>query len=449
MSDNLVIVNSRYQLLHKLGEGGFGVVYLAKDKKTNQHCVIKQLHSDLENADIVKRLFYEEIKILEKLDHPQIPRLIDFCDGDQDFYLVQEYVAGETLSLELRGHKPWTETKVLEFLEQGLEILDYIHRQGVIHRDIKPDNFIRRQDDQKIVLIDFGAVKHFNVEQSHIINPTVAIGTHGYMPSEQARGKPRKNSDIYSLGMIAIQALTGKNPISLKEDEQSTEIIWRQFADVHSYLGDILAQMVRTDYTKRYHSAHLVLQDLRQYIRWYETLKDHKGNLMLEDGVEIDQHQLTTNFFLTKNPTILKTVTQGYSLSLGFLLFLVFGIIGGGFFYYGSRRVEATIDKLQFSLVNQNFQECIELTESNIADKISPSVLDEYIGQCRLGYAKQQAQQEDYQRAIAIIQAIPPQNPHYQEANTLIEDWTQTYERQSVDCPPNVLCICPGPLCPN
>ena len=126
---------------------------------------------------------------------------------------------GETLSLELRGHKPWTETKVLDFLEQGLEILDYIHRQGVIHRDIKPDNFIRRQDDQKIVLIDFGAVKHFNVEQSHIINPTVAIGTHGYMPSEQARGKPRKNSDIYSLGMIAIQALTGKNPISLKEDE--------------------------------------------------------------------------------------------------------------------------------------------------------------------------------------------------------------------------------------
>ncbi|MBE9221349.1 serine/threonine protein kinase [Cyanobacterium stanieri LEGE 03274] len=447
MSNNAVILNSRYQLLNKLGEGGFGVVYLAKDKESNRECVVKQLHSDLENADVVKRLFFEEMKILEKLDHPQIPRLIDFYDDGEDCFLVQEYIRGETIKFELKGDRPWSETKILNFLEQGLQILDYIHRRGVIHRDIKPDNFIRRQDSQEIVLIDFGAVKNFNVEQSHIINPTVAIGTHGYMPSEQARGKPRKNSDIYSLGIIAIQALTGKNPISFKEDEQSGEIIWRPYADIHSYLGDILTQMVRADYTKRYHSADIVLQDLEKYIRWRETLKNTEVNPIPKDVVDVHYHHQPLT--LTQNPPILKTITSPRPWSIAFLLFFLVGMLGGGFFYYDSRRVEATIAQLETSKVNQNFKNCIQLTQSPRAKNIAPHLLEQYIGECRLEYAKQQANLEDYQGAIATAQQIPPHNSHYPEATNLIEEWHQAHQRKNVDCPPDVLCICPGPLCPN
>ncbi|AFZ48470.1 serine/threonine protein kinase [Cyanobacterium stanieri PCC 7202] len=447
MSNDLVVLNSRYQLLNKLGEGGFGVVYLAKDTQTKKLCVVKQLHSSLENADVVKRLFYEEIKILEKLEHPQIPSLIDFYDDGDDCFLVEEYIEGETIKFELKDGCLWNEARVINFLEQGLQILDYIHRRGIIHRDIKPDNFIRRRDTEEIVLIDFGAVKNFNVEQSHIINPTVAIGTHGYMPSEQARGKPRKNSDIYSLGIIAIQALTGRNPISFKEDEQSGEIIWRPYADVHSYLGDILTQMVRADYAKRYHSADLVLQDLYKYIRWQEGLKNTHTNPILKDALDVHHHDQPLT--LTQNPPMLKTISHPRSWGIGFLVFLFMGIMGGGFFYYDSRRVEATISQLENSKINQNFASCIQLTQSRRARNIAPLLLDQYIGECRLEYAKQQAQLEDYQGAIAIAQKIPPQNPYHREATILMEDWTQAHENQNIDCPPNVLCICPGPLCPN
>ena len=106
--------------------------------------------------------------------------------------------------------------------------MEFIHGQGVIHRDIKPDNIIRRKQDGKLVLIDFGAVKQVRMQQVTSVGQvsvTVAIGTPGYMPTEQSSGKPRPSSDIYALGMVGIQAVTGLLPSQLKEDEDG-EAIW-------------------------------------------------------------------------------------------------------------------------------------------------------------------------------------------------------------------------------
>jgi serine/threonine-protein kinase len=266
---------SPYKVIKKIGSGGFGNVYLVINTENNHQCVIKQLHLNSNQPDFIKhacRLFEQEADILKKLDHPQIPNLIDYFKQDGEFYLVEEYIKGHSLKQELKLNQPWAEADVINLLYQGLSILRDIHAQGIIHQDVKPDNFIRRQQDQKLVLIDFGAVKEFNLEQSHLIDHTVGLGTLGYMPIEQAWGKPRKNSDIYAMGMIAIQALTGKsiqaltakNSIDLAENEE-TEVIWANQTQINPRFKDILTKMICADYKERYQSAQEVITALNHY----------------------------------------------------------------------------------------------------------------------------------------------------------------------------------------
>lgn len=147
-----------------------------------------------------------------------------------------------------------------------LGILQFIHSRNVIHRDIKPDNIIRRQQDGKLVLIDFGAVKQVQTQLLTLpgrTEVTIAIGTPGYMSTEQGQGKPRPNSDIYSLGIIAIQSLTGLHPINFEEDPDTGEISWQHQANVSSELASVLSKMVLHHFKQRYQSAVEVLQVLK------------------------------------------------------------------------------------------------------------------------------------------------------------------------------------------
>ncbi len=256
-----------YKILKQIGSGSFGNVYLAENSENGKYCVVKELYFVSQEPKFMAKardLFRQEAETLAKLSHPQIPHLITHFEENNQFYLVQDYIEGHTLKEELQSNFPFSEKQTIELLVEGLSVIGYVHKQGIIHRDIKPDNFIRRQQDSKFVLIDFGAVKEFNLEQTKLINPTVAIGTRGYMPTEQARGKPRKNSDIYALGMIAIQAITGMNPLDFKEDEEG-EIIWQTQAQVKPELAAILSKMVRYHYKNRYQSADEALNDLSKY----------------------------------------------------------------------------------------------------------------------------------------------------------------------------------------
>ncbi len=446
-----LILHSRYQILNKLGEGGFGVVYLVKDLQTNNQCVVKQLQSEYQQIETIQRLFQEEVNILKKLDHPQIPRLIDSFDDGKDYFLVQEYIEGNSLKDELNHDQDfsWSEDDVLDFLEQGLFILQYIHSRGVIHRDIKPDNFIRRKDNKKLVLIDFGAVKKFNVEQSQIINLTVAIGTHGYMPSEQARGKPRKNSDIYSLGIIAIEALTGINPMGFKEDEETGEIIWRESVNVNSHLADILAKMVRSDYVKRYHSADLVLQDIKKYQLWRKFVDNSTLTPVQSDLQDKKRSDQPGKKALGLTKITLAKQRKGF---LAGLILLIGASVVASFFYftrYGNGQSQSLITQLDSLVSSQDFVRCIEVTESSEAQEIIPEFRLDYLGECRLQYAIEKANQGELEDAIAIASAISELNIHYDQAQLLIDEWNTKQEESAIDCPPGVLCICPGPLCPN
>ncbi|ARV58472.1 serine/threonine protein kinase [Nostocales cyanobacterium HT-58-2] len=267
------LLDGRYKVVQVLSAGGFGETYIAEDTRRpgNPKCVLKLLKSassDAYHLQTARRLFNSEAEILEQLgNHDQIPRLLAYFEEDEKFYLMQELIVGHSLSMELRTGQTWTESQVIHMLQDVLRVLEFVHSYGVIHRDIKPDNLIRRDKDGKLVLIDFGAVKQMYSQLATTpsqITATVAIGTPGYMPAEQAQGKPKHNSDIYALGMIAIQALTGMLPNQLQENQKTGEIIWQTQGQISPRLAMIIQKMVCYHYRDRYQSATEVLQDLQQ-----------------------------------------------------------------------------------------------------------------------------------------------------------------------------------------
>lgn len=267
------LLAGRYQVLQMLGGGGFGQTYIAQDTHRPGHpkCVVKHLLPVTHNPEFLetaRRLFTSEAETLEQLGyHDQIPRLLAYFEENQEFFLVQEFIEGNSLKAELLPGQCWTENQVILLLQQILIILEFVHSNSVIHRDIKPENIIRRQQDGKFVLIDFGAVKHI---QTQLLVPpgqtemTIAIGTPGYMATEQGRGKPRPNSDIYSLGIVCIQALTGLHPREFEEDPDTGEILWQHQARVSPAIASILSQMVLHHFKRRYQSATEVLAMLQQ-----------------------------------------------------------------------------------------------------------------------------------------------------------------------------------------
>lgn len=262
------LLDGRYRIIATLAAGGFGKTFLAQDTKRpgQPQCVVKMLHGsqDPKAMEVARRLFYKEAEILEKLRHPQIPQLLAFFEQNQEFYLVEEFIPGHTLAQELVPGRVFDEGWVLTFLVDVLQILKFIHDRGVIHRDLKPSNLIRRQGDGNLVLIDFGAVKQLPIGATPTeASQTVGIGTQGYMPTEQSSGKPRFSSDLYALGMMAIQALTGVHPRDLPEDVDTGEILWQDRAQVSPALARILTKMVRYHFSQRYQRAEEVLQDLQ------------------------------------------------------------------------------------------------------------------------------------------------------------------------------------------
>ncbi|MBW4679487.1 MAG: SUMF1/EgtB/PvdO family nonheme iron enzyme [Microcoleus vaginatus WJT46-NPBG5] len=262
------ILRNRYKIVKLLGSGGFGETYLANDLDIpvtpKPKCVVKRLQPEAINPDI-QRLFQKEAEILYKLaqNHERLPKLFAYFEENQEFYLIQEFIEGHDLSKELSPGKKLSETYAIKLLQETLEILAYVHQNNIIHRDIKPQNIMRRKDG-KLMLIDFGAVKEIGTQKtilSRQTSRTVSIGTLGFMPSEQAMGKPKPSSDIYALGKTVIFALTGIEPDLLEEDNDG-EVIWKNHASVSDALAEILSKMVRDHFTHRYANAAEVLQTL-------------------------------------------------------------------------------------------------------------------------------------------------------------------------------------------
>jgi ABC-type branched-subunit amino acid transport system substrate-binding protein/serine/threonine protein kinase len=282
------LVGARYRVINVLASGGFGHTYIAEDiqRPGNPRCVLKHLTFNSQDPAIlqqVRRLFQAEAETLEQLGrHDQIPRLLAYFEEAQQFYLVQEFIEGHPLNEELIKGVRLSEVEVIPILEDVLGVLEYVHAQGVIHRDIKPANLIRRRQDSKLVLIDFGAVKLIGNTIAEATGETalsMPVYTSGYAASEQCMGRPRFASDLYSLGMVGIQALTGLHPSQLPHDYGSSELVWRNQATVSDELADVLTTMTRYHFNDRYQSASDALQALRGVIATAPTLLTNKTAL--------------------------------------------------------------------------------------------------------------------------------------------------------------------------
>jgi serine/threonine protein kinase, bacterial len=283
-----LLLRDRYRIIQALGQGGFGATFLAIDEDLpgKPNCVIKQLRPNATAPhvmDMARELFKREAETLGRIgNHPQVPRLLDYFEENATFYLVQEYVSGSTLQQEIKRAGPLSEAGVKKFLSELLPVLDYIHSNRVIHRDIKPANMIRRAQDSKLVLIDFGAVKYQNTAQQSAASDqtaltSYAIGTPGFAPPEQMAMRPVPASDIYALGVSCIYLLTGKSPKDLPYDATTGELQWQKQVCISDHFAKVLTKMLEISVKHR-----------------YTTAMDVYRALDLEDHLDILENSLTT-----------------------------------------------------------------------------------------------------------------------------------------------------------
>jgi eukaryotic-like serine/threonine-protein kinase len=288
-------LNERFYITKSLAEGGFARTYIAEDcsLNTKPRCVIKHLNPNKENLPYLRRiknLFEKEAAILKKLGaySTQIPTYIDYFEEKGELYLVQEWIDGTTLSEEFIHGQKFNQTQTIQLLIDILTPLVFCHQEKLIHRDLKPDNIMRRQRDRQLVIIDFGVAKDMNKSTGNSIS---YAGTPGYAAMEQQRGRPQLASDVYGVGIIGIEALTGMQPEKFEHDEETLEITWRHHTNVTNAFAEVLSRMVRQIPNSRYQDAQAALDALL-------SLKPFSPTILLDP---LDPHQTYTFESITLN----------------------------------------------------------------------------------------------------------------------------------------------------
>lgn len=214
------VIKNRYRILEVLGQGGSSITYEAADRVMGHHVALKEL--SLKGLSDWKKLelFEREAQVLEGLDHPAIPKYVDYFQVDTEsnlyFYIVQELAKGQSLADRVAAGERFSEAETRRIAIEILQVLQYLHSLNppIIHRDIKPQNIIRG-DDGRIFLVDFGAVQ--SVYRHTIAFGSTVVGTFGYMAPEQFRGQAYPTTDLYGLGATLINLLTHQNPADLPQ----------------------------------------------------------------------------------------------------------------------------------------------------------------------------------------------------------------------------------------
>ncbi|XWK87385.1 MAG: serine/threonine-protein kinase [Phormidium sp.] len=265
-------LENRYEIVRELGQGGFGRTYLARDiNRYLELCVLKEFAPQIQGANELQKaeeLFEREASVLYKLQHSQIPNfrelLRSHLNGKQALFLIQDYIEGQSYAQVLK-QRCFSEAEVVELLRQILPVLEYIHSEGVVHRDISPENLMLRTADKMPVLIDFGGVK--KAATTAVSKATgralvTLLGKEGYAPPEQIRqGKAFPSSDLYALAVTVLVLLSGKEPKELYDNSKAVWC-WRQYISVSPELGRILDKCLAYRASDRYQSAREVLQFL-------------------------------------------------------------------------------------------------------------------------------------------------------------------------------------------
>jgi len=273
----------RYQIEKKLGSGGMSRVLLARDKKMDCYVVVKELlpyfeFSDMKEADYLEKRFMQEAKLLYRLDHKGLPKVMDYFAEGERLYFIMQFIDGETLA-NIVFNRP---AKIIE-LEEGLkwmkdiiDILIYLHNQEppVIHRDIKPHN-IMLDKKGKIYLVDFGIAR----EVKGSAQTGTSVGTFGYASPEHFTGKFLISSDMYSLGATFHMLMSGEDPRERPPFKFTPLSNYRN--DIPDRLEEIFSRMLQMDPKKRFQTAKALKVDLLSFIDEYYG-KDASGSSDLE-----------------------------------------------------------------------------------------------------------------------------------------------------------------------
>ncbi|MEH2002376.1 MAG: serine/threonine-protein kinase [Nostoc sp.] len=278
------IIAHQYRILDTLGQGGSGTTYLAQDLKSTQQVALKALSLHRMTDWKMMELFEREAKILSQLNHPGIPEYLGYFQvetlEDRYFYIAQQLAEGKTLAALVESGWRTSEDEVRRIAIQILEILVYLHslKPPVVHRDIKPQNIIRR-DDGQMFLVDFGAVQH--TYYTTFMRGSTVVGTYGYMAPEQFRGQAVPATDLYALGATLLFILTHCSPADLQTD--GLKINFRPRVQISEEFADWLEKMLEPDTEDRFSSAQEaweVLQGKRKLtvksnvsVRWEKIVR--------------------------------------------------------------------------------------------------------------------------------------------------------------------------------
>ncbi len=339
----ILIVGNRYQIIERIGRGGFGCTYLAKDiQKLNEKCVVKQFAPQFSGSEALLKaaeLFKQEAQRLQELGlHPQIPTLYAYFEEGEYLYLVQQFIQGQNLLQELQQQSTFTEAKIQDLLSDLLPVVQVAHQEGIIHRDIKPENILRDVHDGKLVLIDFGIAKQTTATLT--TQPETIIGTRGYAAFEQINnGKAYPASDLYSLGVTCFYLYTNIHPNQLLAKRgYSWTSDWQHYLPhpLSYELSLILNKLLQEKHQDRYQSVDEVLTDLKllqqQNSRFAKFITVTSQNRIIQQQFTFSQSKAIWN--LLPSALITSTINSLFAtlfialkirLGLGLIL-LVFGL---------------------------------------------------------------------------------------------------------------------------
>ncbi len=270
------LLENRYNVVQFIGHGGFGRTYLVHDQhRFNERCVLKEFAPQVNQPSVLQKaeeLFQREAGTLYKLNHPQIPEFRALSsvqyNGESVLFIVEQFIDGDNYGEWLESGHCLSITQGLQLLKDLLPVLSYIHRYGVIHRDISPDNLMCDQATGLPVLIDFGSVKRVTETALRLVGgatPATQIHKLGYTPPEQIKGEAYPSSDLYALAVTVLVLMTGKSPSDLYQ-AKTNEWQWRSLIKLDTRFENVLWRMLARYPGDRYSSADEVMRAIADLV---------------------------------------------------------------------------------------------------------------------------------------------------------------------------------------
>lgn len=328
---------SRYLLIKKLGSGGMSDVYLAIDKVLNREVSIKILRGELANDPISIARFQREANAAARLSHPNIVEVYDVGEENNNHYIVMEYVRGKTLKQLIYNRGSCCKEEAVDIMKQLVSAIKYSHEHNVIHRDIKPQNVLVK-DDGTVKMVDFGIALAQNSAQ--LTHGDKIMGSVHYLAPEVAKGEQATNqSDIYALGIVFYELLRGEVPfdaegpvqVALKHMKEEFPSIREFNPNVPQSIENIIFKCTAKNLKNRYHDAGSLLEDINNCL--LDGIKDQERVVFDEvsdenaETIVVLKDEIKKDSKKKDNGKMIERLIGGLIIGISLIIMLSLGIL--------------------------------------------------------------------------------------------------------------------------